>query len=88
MTELRRGTSVGVTPWHRRRAARRPWRGYVRGGGGGAAGLGEGGRKGKGVWPGGLARPAGPLGAKRPDGCWAVWDKSWRKNNFGIKIGF
>jgi hypothetical protein len=35
----------------------------------------EGGRKGKGAWPSGPSQPAGPLGAKRPDGCWAVWAK-------------
>jgi hypothetical protein len=55
VTELRRGPTIGVSPWRERRAAWRPWHGGVRGGGGAVVGLGVGGRKGKGVWPGGLA---------------------------------
>jgi hypothetical protein len=70
------GVSVGVAPWHGRRAARRPWHGGTRGGGGGATGSGEGGRKGKGAQLGGLAWPARPLGSKRLDGYWAVWARS------------
>jgi hypothetical protein len=45
---VKEGASVGVAPWHGRRAARWPWRGGARGRGGGATGLGEGGRKGRG----------------------------------------
>jgi hypothetical protein len=73
MTELRRGPSIGVSLWHGGRAARRPWHGGVRGGGGGGADSGEGGRKGKG------AHPTGLLGAKRLNGsagCWADWAES------------
>jgi hypothetical protein len=50
-----------VAPWRRRRAVRQPWCGGMRGGGGGAAGSGEGGRKGKGAWCGLVGRP-GPKG--------------------------
>jgi hypothetical protein len=81
------GGSVGVAPWRKRRVVLRPWRGDMRGGGG-ATGLGEGGREGKGVRPGGLAHPTGPQGAKRLDAYWAVWAESLRKNHFGIKIRF
>jgi hypothetical protein len=73
------GPSIGVSPWHGRRAAWRPWRGGARGGCGRAAGSGEGGRKGKGARPCGLGRPARPVGAKRSDGlagCWADWAES------------
>jgi hypothetical protein len=77
VTELRREASVGVTPWHRREAAQRPWHDSMRGGGGGAAGsVQEGGREGG---PGGLAQPTWPLRAKRPDGPtghWADWAES------------
>jgi hypothetical protein len=61
VTELRRGPTVGVSPWHGRRAARRPCHGRMRGGGGIATGSGDGGRKGKGARPGGPARPARPV---------------------------
>jgi hypothetical protein len=66
------GASVGVAPWRGRRATRWPWHNGARGRGGGATGSGEGGREeGKAAWPSGLAQLAGPLGAKRSDGCWA-----------------
>jgi hypothetical protein len=58
---------------------RRPWCGGARGGGGGAAVSVREGRRGRGARPGGLARPAWLLGAKRPDGPaghWADWAES------------
>jgi hypothetical protein len=91
VTELRRGPTIGVSPWRERRAARRPWHGGVRGGGGAVVGLGVGGRKGKGVWPGGLAQLTKPLRTKRTDGladCWAGWDESQRKLLAELKIVF
>jgi hypothetical protein len=61
--------------WERgKRGSAAPWHGNVRGGGGGAAGsIREGGRRRVGVWPGGPARPAWLLGAKRPDGPAGHW---------------
>jgi hypothetical protein len=47
-TELRRGTSVGVAPWHGRGAARHPWLCGARGGGDGAAGSVRAGGRGRG----------------------------------------
>jgi hypothetical protein len=71
--------SVGVAPWRGRGAARHPWRGDTRGGGGGAAGSVREGGRGRGAWPDGPAQPAWPLRAKRPDGSaghWADWGES------------
>jgi hypothetical protein len=73
-----KGASVGVAPWHGREAVRRPWRGGARGGGGATDSVREGGR-GRGARPGGPARPAWPLEAKRSDGPaghWADWAES------------
>jgi hypothetical protein len=75
------GAFVGVAPWCEREAAEAAWcprRGGVRGGGYGAVGSVREGGTGRG-WPGGLARPAWPLGAKRldgPAGHWADWAES------------
>jgi hypothetical protein len=68
--KLRRGHPLGSL-----HGAGEGQRSGTRGGGRGAAGSGEGGRKGKGACPGGLARLAGLLRAKRPNGCWAIWAK-------------
>jgi hypothetical protein len=51
---LRGGSTVGVSPWHRRKTARWPWRGGVRGGGGAQpAQVKE--EVGEGAWPSGPA---------------------------------
>jgi hypothetical protein len=66
----------------------RRWR---RGGDGGAAGSGEGGRKGKGAWPGGLAQHTGLLGAKKAEwllGCLGqtLKEKSFQNKNWILNI--
>jgi hypothetical protein len=90
-TELRRGTSVGVAPWHGRGAARHPWLCGARGGGDGAAGSVRAGGRGRGARHGGPARPAWPLGAKKAG--WSGWPlgrlgRKLKKNSFLIKIEF
>jgi hypothetical protein len=85
---VKEGASVGVAPWHGRRAVRRPWRGGVRGGGSRATSSGEGGRKGKGC---GLVGRLDLLGRSRPKGRMGVGPfglKVEGKNSFRIKIGF
>jgi hypothetical protein len=70
------GASVGVSPWLGRGAAWRPWHGGTRGGGGGTAGSVREGGRGRGARPGGLARPAWPLGANWVDGLAGHWAES------------
>jgi hypothetical protein len=50
--------------------------GGARGRGSGAVDSGEGGRKGKVARPGEPPQTAGPVRAKRSDGCCAIWTES------------
>jgi hypothetical protein len=84
-----REASVGVTPWHRREAAQRPWHDSMRGGGGGATGSVQEGGRGRGAWWAGSAY----LATRGQEAGWADWPlgrlgRKLKKISFLIKIEF